>query len=305
MLFLPSIGLAESEMPSTVAGVSQDTLIAVVPTDLPPTYFKDPMTGKAAGFAVDVMNEIARRAGMRVEYVFGKPWDEMIEMVRTGRADVIPHLTISPERQELLDFTDPIEVVPVGLIVTANSRVTGFSPGLKVGTLTGSIPEKYMRKNALSVEVVLYEDMTTVLFSLLAGQIDAAFVLNPNLLKLAYDAGVEDRIKVLSPPILESKRGIALSKDAPALRDRINKSAREFVGTPEYASLFTKWYGKPQPYWTAARTALTMGGGPAAGDDGPSLLAIPQHHQTQQKSLGSGGCAAGDLQRCQRCPFHP
>ncbi len=248
-------------MPPTVAGVSKDTLIAVVPTDLPPTYFKDPATGKAAGFAIDVMNEIALRAGMRVEYVFGKPWDEMIERVRTGKADVIPHLTISPERQELLDFTDPIEVMPVGLIVTANSRVTGFSPGLRVGTLKGAIPETYMRKNTPAVEVVLYEDMTKVLFSLLAGQIDAAFVLNPNLLKLAYDAGVEDRIKVLSPPIFESRRGIALRKDDPALRDLLSKSAREFVGTPGYAKLFTKWYGHPQPYWTTARTALIMGGG--------------------------------------------
>ncbi|MCK9420103.1 MAG: PAS domain S-box protein [Nitrospirae bacterium] len=260
-LFLPLHCLAGSAVSPTDTGVIKDTLIAVVPADLPPTYFKDPTTGKAAGFAIDVMDEIARRSGMRVEYVFGKPWDEMIEMVRIGKVDVIPHLTISPEREELLDFTDPIEVMPVGLIVTVDSRVTGFSPGLRVGTLKGAVPEEYMRKNAPKVEIVLYEDMTRVLFSLLAGQIDAAFVLNPNLMKLAYEAGIEDKIKALSPPIYEAKRGIALRKDDPAFRDRLNKSVKEFVGTPEYARLFTKWYGHPQPYWTAARTALTMGGG--------------------------------------------
>jgi PAS domain S-box-containing protein len=260
-IFLPAKGLAEPSVLPTDSGVTKDTLIAVIPADLPPTYFRDPTTGKAAGFAIDAMDEVGRRAGMRVEYVFGKPWDEMIEMVRTGKADVIPHLTISPERQEQLDFTDPIEVVPVGLIVTANSRITGFSPGLRVGALKGSIPENYMRNKNPTVEVVPYEDMTKVLFSLLAGQIDAAFVLNPNLMKLAYEAGVEEKIKEISPPIFEAKRGIALRKDDPALRDRLNKRVKEFVGTPEYARLFTKWYGHPQPYWTAARTALIMGGG--------------------------------------------
>ncbi len=66
----------------------RDKIIAAIPSDLSPTYFRDKKTGKASGFAVDIFNEVARKAGFTVEYIYGKPWDELIEFVRTGRADV-------------------------------------------------------------------------------------------------------------------------------------------------------------------------------------------------------------------------
>ena len=39
-------------------------IIAAVPPDFPPTYYRDAQTGKPQGFAIDVMNEVARRAGL-------------------------------------------------------------------------------------------------------------------------------------------------------------------------------------------------------------------------------------------------
>jgi ABC-type amino acid transport substrate-binding protein len=41
-------------------------IMAVIPSDLPPTYFRDKKTAVPTGFAVDIMNEIAKRAGLHV-----------------------------------------------------------------------------------------------------------------------------------------------------------------------------------------------------------------------------------------------
>ena len=41
-------------------------IMAVIPSDLPPTYFRDKKTAAPTGFAVDIMNEIAKRAGLHV-----------------------------------------------------------------------------------------------------------------------------------------------------------------------------------------------------------------------------------------------
>ena len=231
-------------------------LVAAIPLDIPPTYFRDEATGKASGFAVDVMNELGRRSGFTVEYVFGKPWDELIDMVRTGKADLVPSLTISPEREGVIVFTDPIETVPVNLIVRADSRITGLAPDLTIGTIAGSAPEIILRRDHPSIKIKSFTDFQGVLFALLAGHIDAALVLTPSLLKFAMDAGVEGKIKVISPPVYEARRGIALRQDDTLLLARLNKAIGTFVSSPAYAQIYSRWYGRPEPFWTAKRLGI-------------------------------------------------
>ena len=47
-------------------------LVAVIPPDFPPTYFRDPQ-GRPAGLAVDVLNALARRTGLTISYRFATP----------------------------------------------------------------------------------------------------------------------------------------------------------------------------------------------------------------------------------------
>ena len=92
-------------------------VIAVIPADLPPTYFLD-SSGKPAGFAIDVMNELAKRTDLAVEYVITKGWDEAIQMVLAGKADLIPSLTINEERKQILAFTKTVDSLLINLVVT-------------------------------------------------------------------------------------------------------------------------------------------------------------------------------------------
>jgi ABC-type amino acid transport substrate-binding protein len=71
-----------------------DTVRIVIPRDFPPTYFEDAKTGRAAGFAVDITNEIASRAGLKVEYVYGKAWQEIEQMLLDGRPMWLPTLPL-------------------------------------------------------------------------------------------------------------------------------------------------------------------------------------------------------------------
>ncbi len=161
---------------------------------------------------------------------------------------------------DLVAFTDPIELAPVNLVVSSDSKITGLGPGLTVGTLRGSIPEKIMKKDYPSVKVELFDELDRVLFALLSGRIDAAFVLTPNLLLLAKDADVAYKVRVVSPPIFEAKRGIALRKDDVGLLTSLNKTIGEFVGSPEYKKIYEKWYGKPKPWWTIGKILLLAAG---------------------------------------------
>ena len=96
-------------------------LIAIIPADVPPTYFLD-KRGAPAGFAIDVTNELARRTGLRIEYVTTKGWDEAIQMVLGGKADLIPSLTINEQRMEQLDFTKTVDYLLINLVVASANK---------------------------------------------------------------------------------------------------------------------------------------------------------------------------------------
>jgi len=89
------------------------TLIAVIPSDSPPTYYRDSKTNGAVGFTVDVMNAIGKQAGYFISYEFKNDWDEVLDALKNGTADIAPSMGITEERKKVLSFTLPIDTVPV------------------------------------------------------------------------------------------------------------------------------------------------------------------------------------------------
>ena len=249
--------LAVSAVPSWAQAPAEQSdtrrVVAVIPRDAPPTYFLDSKTGKAAGFAVDVMNVIAKPAGLQVEYVFADDWTSIINKVMRGEADLALSLGITEEREKYLAFTDPLEVFPVSFFVRATHPGLDAVPGIHtVGVIRGSVALERL-KNRPDMNPVLYESFVQGLFDLLAGKIEAFACPEPTLLQLARDSGVEERIKVVDRPIAEVKRAIAVRPEDRALLDRLNKAIAGFVGSPAYQRVYTRWYGKPTPYWTSVR----------------------------------------------------
>ena len=234
-------------------------VIAVIPADLPPTYFLD-KRGKPAGFAIDVMNELGKRSGLTIEYVTTKGWDEAIQLVLDGKADLIPSLTINEQRKEILSFTKTVDSLLINLVVTnGNTSIHGIVPGLTLGVLNGSTPHNFLKKNQ-SIQLQTYNDLQTMLFGLLAGHVDGIVSLTNTIVKLASDAGIEEKIKVVGKPVIEAKRAIALRKGETELLTRLNREIESFVEGADYRQLYVKWYGKPKPYWTAKKVGWIMGG---------------------------------------------
>lgn len=237
------------------------TLVAVIPEDAPPTYFRDTKTGKASGFAVDVMNGVAKRAGIRVIYIFGQSWTDIINKVEYGGADVIPGMGITEVRGKKLAFTRPLDTFPVSLFVRSSYKaITGLKSGMKVGVLEGSTAHEYLEKYP-GILPKTYDSYKTGLFDLLAGRIDAFSCPDPILPALAREAGMEDRIRIAGDPIAEIKRAIAVRKSSVPLLERLNKAVDKFVETPEYREIYVRWYGKPAPHWTLRMAVIFMAAG--------------------------------------------
>ena len=232
------------------------TLIAVIPSDSPPTYYRDSKTNGAVGFTVDVMNAIGKQAGYFISYEFKNDWDEVLDALKNGTADIAPSMGITEERKKVLSFTLPIDTVPVSFFVRADSKVSKIHDGIDVGVIKGSAAYEQIRQQYDGINLTTYEGFQHGLLDLLAGHIDAFCCPAPTFIALARNAGIENHIKTLGPPLMELKRAIALRKDDKELLSELNRAVDGFVNTSEYQQIYIKWYGKPEPYWTVNRILI-------------------------------------------------
>jgi len=234
-------------------------IVAAIRLDWSPTSFLDRDSGKPAGFAVDVMDAVALRAGLEVAYVFVRSWAEMESQVRAGTVDVLPDVGINGARDATLDFTAPVEVVAIHIFVRAEHPGLDAEPGVHtVGVIEGGAASEALAARA-DVRLVRLDGFGAGLLALLGGQIDAFAGAAPSLWHLAREIGVEDRIKVVDRPVAELQRAIAVRKGNLALLTRLNQALEGFVGTPAYRQIHARWYGRPTPYWTPRKVGAFGG----------------------------------------------
>ncbi len=96
------------------------TVKAVTENAYTPLNFADPKTGEGIGWEYDAFNEIAKRLNLKVEWRLSS-WDTMIQAVREGQFDVgMDGITITEEREEQIDFSDPYMTAQQFMLVRAD-----------------------------------------------------------------------------------------------------------------------------------------------------------------------------------------
>jgi PAS domain S-box-containing protein len=105
----------------------------------------------------------------------------------------------------------------------------------------------------------VFDDPREALFELLSGRMDAMVYPSPVFIKIAREAKVEDRFKIVGKPLKEIKRAIGVQKGHELL-GRIDRAVNNFVKTTDYQRIYVKWFGKPQPFWTISKVIMLMSG---------------------------------------------
>ncbi|MDX1295944.1 MAG: transporter substrate-binding domain-containing protein, partial [Sulfurimonadaceae bacterium] len=183
-------------LPLEVFAVKQQ-LLAAVPAHFPPHYIVDDK-GEVGGFAVEIMDIVARDLGVEIEYIPKNTWIEVHDALSNGEVNLIPNMGITPSRQKHFDFTSPVEVFSVVVFLRSTTEdipnLKGLS-GKKVGTVHLNVAAKILQKRN-DIELIKYDLPEKAIFALLAGEIDAFAYPEPVVWKLARDVGIEDHLKV-------------------------------------------------------------------------------------------------------------
>ena len=73
--------------------------------DWDPMTVKDPATNKYKGFDIDVMNQLAKDMGVKIEFVPAE-WKTIVSGITSARYDISTSVTKTPKRAEVAGFTD-------------------------------------------------------------------------------------------------------------------------------------------------------------------------------------------------------
>jgi len=219
--------------------------------DYPPLEYHE--NGKLTGFHVELVNVIAKKLNMTVEWQ-EYPWKRALHTVETGHADAITYISKTEEREKWAYFNPKniLSSATFSFLIRKDSKKdivyqNNLEELLKNRTLliiTGfALPEKVTQ---LKPKIYEAPQMNNLVNMLCNKRYDLALINKSDYVTAYQNTKTEKDLSILEPPVHEFSNYIAFSK-AKKIEDLSNKFSEElakFKKTKEYTDLKKKYNQK-------------------------------------------------------------
>ena len=211
-----------------------------------PFEYMDEKTGEPVGFDVDLIKAVAEKLGLEASYLPNQKFDTLVPLVKQGgKCDVaIAGITITDERSEEIDFTDPYLDSNQAIVVKKDSGETEESlnaAGKKVACQSGTTGDDWITENLASAERVPLDDVTAALTGVSTGLYDA-MVIDLPVASYMLTQSFSD-LEVAKEIPTGEQYGIAVSKDNPGLTVAISSALTAMETDGTMADIKVKWFG--------------------------------------------------------------
>ncbi|MFG6176329.1 transporter substrate-binding domain-containing protein [Halomonas sp. THAF12] len=232
---------------SATAQAQDTTLDVVTDPSFVPFEMMDQDSGEMVGFDMDIIAEVAERAGFDYN-LRTMDFNGIIPAIQTGNVDIaIAGVTITDERAEIVDFSDPYYDSGLRLLVNANDdsiQSVEDLEGKKVGTKIGSTSYDFLQESlGDSADITPYPGSSDMYMALLGGSVDAVFYDAPNVGYFSQTQG-EGRTKVVGPLYEGQQYGIVLVKGSDWV-EPVNEALSTMKEDGTYDEIHSKWFGSP------------------------------------------------------------
>lgn len=200
--------------------------------------------GKLTGFDVEIAEEVAKRLGVKAEFIETK-WDGIFAGLDAKRFDaIVNEVTIREDRIAKYDFSAPYIVSKAVLIVqNDNTDIKSFEDlkGKKSGqSLTSNFGELAKSYGAELVQVDGFNQSVDLLTS---KRIDAT--INDSLSFLDFKKQRTDtQIKIVAEQDTKDEAAIMFNKGNKELVDAVNKALADMKSDGTYLEISKKWFGE-------------------------------------------------------------
>lgn len=208
----------------------------------PPFEFIEGDTFK--GFDMDLIREIGRRLGVRVQ-IQNVSWDGIIPGLVSGHYDVIiSAMTILDERAAVVDFSDPYFTAGQVIVVRKGEtsiREPGDLKGKVVAVQVNTTGQFAAEKVEGVARIDKYETTPLAVQAVIQGSAAAAVIDLPVAVEFAREH--PGAIEVVGQPFTVEYYGIAIRKGRPQLLRAINRALAEIKADGTYDVIYERWIG--------------------------------------------------------------
>jgi polar amino acid transport system substrate-binding protein len=232
----------------------------------PPLEFKNPETMTLVGLDVDLVEEIGRRLGLKVEWQ-EQSFDQLINSLDTGRIDMgASGITDIPSRREKTDFVDYFSTGTQ--LFTMPAAGAGLEKAEDVCGNSVAVNRNgifYIRMQEFDQRVCLAGGRSQVKFALVDRTADARLQLLQGRVVAAAmgvdairyinehkDSPDRGKYQLIGTPIAIDHAGFGFSKKRVDLRDLVAEAVDAMIKDGAYGQIFDKW---EMPY---AKVTATM-----------------------------------------------
>ncbi|HEX7864815.1 MAG TPA: transporter substrate-binding domain-containing protein [Variovorax sp.] len=246
------LGSALLGLPGGASARSLDEIVAskkivfgVNPTLPPLGIFND--KNEIDGFDVEVANKIGELLGVKTEIVqVGSP--DRIPFVSSGKIDaVLGAMTITAERQKVIDFTVPVHTEVLGVLTTKAKPYKDWTelndPAVKLVEVRGATPVKLVQEKLPKAQLLLLDNYPDAVRAIAQGRADAMIDVMDFMTEHTRKHKVDWRI--VDAPIEVYFCAIGVQKGNDALREKLSGAIKQLHANGFIDERWKKWFGGP------------------------------------------------------------
>ena len=205
-----------------------------------PPYEMTTDSGEFEGIDIETAQAIADKLGLELQ-IDDMDFDAALLAVQQGKSDmVMAGVTVTDERQNVMDFTDSYATGIQSIIVKEDSDIASVDDlaGKKIGTQRGTTGYLYCSDDFGDENVVAYDDGLTAVQMLNNGQVDCVVIDNaPAKEFIVANPG----LKLLDTAYVEESYAIGIGKGNTELKDAINTALEELKADGTLQSIVDKY----------------------------------------------------------------
>ncbi|MGN7613832.1 response regulator [Magnetococcales bacterium HHB-1] len=217
-------------------------------TAWPPFNFA--VNGQPQGISIDFMNLLAKKVGLKINYITGPSWNEFLMMMKKKELDVMLNIVKTPERQKYLRYTPPYANNPNVILSREDQRYNSFEQliGKTVSVPKGFFYEEILKRDHPKVNILPLKNTLDTMKAVRFGDADAALgelAVLTHLMAEHVMSGlvVSGEVRLGDPEL--ALLNIATRKDLPILASILVKGVKS-ITMEERRRILKKWMGDSQ-----------------------------------------------------------
>lgn len=224
---------------------SKKLVVGVNPTLPPLGIFND--KNEIDGFDVEIARKLGELLGVKVEIVqVGSP--DRIPFVSSGKIDaVLGAMTITAERQKVIDFTVPLHTEVLGVLTTKSKPYKDYmdlnDPAVRLVEVRGATPVKLVQEKLPKAQLLLLDNYPDAVRAIAQGRADAMIDVMDFMTEHTAKHKIDWRI--VDAPIDVYFCAVGVQKGNDALREKLSGAIKELHRNGYVDERWKKWFGSP------------------------------------------------------------